>query len=106
MLEALKAIRITEEKNDLDKQELLAKIKEYSDEQQNALEELKIKNQELLTELAAEKEAAEIAQLQTERQELLTEAQVVRDNLQQQYEMHNQEAIDQIIERVKVTYGS
>lgn len=106
MLEALEEIRKAEQAVEARRVSLLGKIKQYSEEKEAELEAKKSENQQLLSKLTAEKEETKERELLAEREELLTEAKEVRNNLQQQYEKHYQQAIDTIIERVRETYGS
>lgn len=106
LLEALEDIRAAEQEIDAKKSALQADLKAYSQQRADKLEQLKLEKHQLLNQLIEEKERQEKEQLQAEREKLLAEAQMVKQNLQEQYEKHYQQAIGTIIERVKETYGN
>ncbi|MHC5249021.1 hypothetical protein [Enterococcus sp. LJL120] len=106
MLEALNEIKAAEEQLAIKKQAMLDNIQKYATERNQELQKLQTENHQLLTKLMAEREAAEAEQLAAEKELLLIEAKKVSDDLQEQYQKHDQAAIQTIIERVKQNYGS
>lgn len=106
MLEAVKAIKIAEEQLEQEKKQVILDMKSYAEEKNQQLVQQQTENAAFLKKLIAEKEELELQQLNSEKELLLIEAKKVSDELQEQYQQHDREAIQMIIERVKKNYGS
>ncbi|EOH96243.1 hypothetical protein [Enterococcus pallens] len=106
MLEALQRIKEAETKNEQLKQELQEKLQRAESERRQIVQEKKKQLQEESARIIAEREDSLRIQLEQENAALKKDAAAAKEQMQANYERLKETAVQKIIERVIVQYGS
>lgn len=106
MLEALEKIKSAEEKNEREKEQLIAELSVYEDSKKQLLQEKREQLREEFSDVLAKREQALAQELETEEQNLTRNAEEAIKLMEENYHSKKQETIQKIIERVISEYGS
>ncbi|MBO0430637.1 hypothetical protein [Enterococcus sp. DIV0660C] len=101
MLEILEKIRKAEEKNEEQMQVLRTEMQELTKQKEDELHTIEERKRQEQTQLLSEKKQIKEATLKSKQKQLDEEVQQVQQTLTEQYDKHQEQAIDLIIERVK-----
>lgn len=105
MQEALDKIQKVEQAAMTAKEQLVIQLKDYEMSQQNQLQELKEKQRRELQQLTRELEEAGQAELSLAKEKLEHDARQFKSRLASRYQKNYQEAVTEIIEKVRNVYG-
>lgn len=105
MRAALEKIQAAEERNEEAKKTLVSELQAYEQQRKAALAAEERLNREEITKETVEKETDEQQALEAERRMLVMNADALQNNLEQSYQKNATKLIDEIIERVKESYG-
>lgn len=101
LLEILEQIRKAEENNEQHMQALRTEMQQLTKKKEDEIHVIEERKRQELTQLLSEKKQIKEATLQTKQKQLDEEIQQVQQTLAEQYDKHQEHAIDLIIERVK-----
>lgn len=105
MREALEKIRAAEERNEQAQKALITQLQEYERQKKQMLSTEEQANRQEIARIAEEREASEEQSLQAERTVLTADANALKESLEESYQKNATKLMDEIIERVKESYG-
>lgn len=106
VLEALDKIREAEINVEAMRQTVKTELDLYEQKKAEEFKQKQVASQEKITGLLHELETKKNAELQKEKDILLSEAKEQNQDFREKYEQNQQPIIDYVIERVKKIYGS
>lgn len=105
MREALEKIQAAEERNEQAQKALITQLQEYERQKKQMLWTEEQANRQEIARIAEEREASEERALQAERTVLTADANALKESLEESYQKNATKLMDEIIERVKESYG-